>query len=204
MKFPSRLIFIMTIILGIIIGCGNKLSPYHYVSNYHHVSVPIRVVPIYIDKDFDSNDLESISKAIKQWNYVLNGYIELEVMTTQFNMSPLVIKEAQAGNGWIILKINHDSKLVHDNVPGRVTLAYCDEVGGYLMYIIRDRLEADDIYYITMHELGHLLGADHTVDGLMYFTYDKEKYRCIDYRAVVEVARHNFLVADRMNYCVAN
>jgi hypothetical protein len=184
------------------IGCGSGLTPYHYVNNFHRVEVPTKVIPIYIDKDFGNGDLIAIDNAIKQWNYALNGYIELEVMTTKFDMSPMTIKRCQEGNCWIILKINSSSYLVHDSGPFRVTLAYCNCVGGYVMYMIRDRMENDDVYPIMLHELGHLLGSEHTSVGLMYPTYSKEAYRCINYNAMLNVAIYNGLSIERLNYCV--
>lgn len=198
--------YIRNIISGLliffIISCVHHLPSYHYVDRYqYHISVPIKIIPIYIDNDFGNGDLLEIDNAIKQWNYALNGYIDLEVVTTKFMMESDIIKSVQRGEGWLILKISSDSPLIHEK-SNEQTLAFCNAIGGYALFVIRDRIGNEDMTGVMLHEIGHLLGARHTSYGLMYSIYSPDLYQCIDLPAITGVSLYQGIPEGRMNFCL--
>ena len=80
-------------------------------------------------------------------------------------------------------------------------MAFTDAVGGYKIYLVRDRDGNDDIKYLMLHEIGHLLGASHTETGLMSPMMDKQQFACIDYSTIVQVSLYQHLPVDDLNYC---
>lgn len=195
MKYIRYLILISFLL----IGCSGHLGNYHYTKNEHGVLV--KEIPIMVDRNFGSLDRESINAAIEQWNYALNGFIKLKVESWDFDMEVSSIVDTVRRRGFLILKIDSKSHLVVD-AKGQMILAFCDKVSGNYMYIIRDRLENDDVKYLALHELGHLLGVGHESKYLMAPIYQKINYQCIDYETMKVVAKRHDLLMDSLNYCL--
>lgn len=183
------------------IDCGPPpVMPFHYV---HRVGAvyPVKTIPIYIDNTFGEQDKLMIEDAVSQWNFALNGYIKLYVKDDHFDMNVEVLNEVvNKGNGWLFLRINHDSTFVHDE-KGFTTLAFVNEVGGNRCYFIRDRLNSEMMTGVALHEMGHLLGAQHDNVYLMRPHYDWAGYRCVDQEALKRVADYQNLPMDHLNYC---
>lgn len=194
MKRFSLLIFI------ILIGCLGYIhhDPYVYTLKPYHQST-LKTIPIYIDKDFGDQDLIYLDDAIRQWNYSLNGYIKLEIVSTKFDMEQDIIKKALSGNAWLILKIYSNNEMVYDS-PGSLTVAFVNKIGGNVLFLVRDRLSYEEITGVSLHEIGHLLGAKHN-SGLMSAEYNKNGLPCVDQIAMVEVAEYQGLPAKDLNYC---
>ena len=204
MKITSCFCWIICLVL---LSCaGNLHSSFTYLQISPHQQVAQREISIWIDGDFGAADQVSLQNAIDQWNFALNGYLVLQVKSTNFKMETYPMLEAQAGRGWLILKINHDNPIVafHDR-PGIMTLAMVDSIGGNTLYLIRDRIPNDMVTGLVMHEMGHLLGARHLEgEDLMTPLYKADDYRCIDYLTVRQVAVAQHLPVENLNYCVYN
>jgi hypothetical protein len=183
------------------IGCAPPLVPFHYVNVGVGPSVPLKVIPVWIDDNFGQADQVSIDDSVQRWNYALNGFIKLEVRSTHFNMEPEVISQVMQGGGWLILRIDSKSAFVHDHANS-LTLAFANALGGNRIYVIRDRVENSWVTGLMLHEMGHLLGAAHDGHDLMAPTYNWEACRCIDYEALQEVAQYQHLPLQQLNYCV--
>jgi hypothetical protein len=204
-----KLFIIFIKFLGIFSLCFLSCSPWHTSFSYirspaPHQEIAQRQIPIWIDKNFGDADQISLQTAIDQWNYALNGYIVLQVASTGFDMETYPMLEARAGRGWLFLKINSDNAIVafHDR-PHVTTLAVVDNIGGNTLYLIRDRVQNDQVTGLAMHEMGHLLGARHVEgDDLMTPIYNSDDYRCIDYLTIKQVATFQHLPLENLNYCV--
>lgn len=206
-------IALLTCILSI--NCGLTQYKYTYTNNHAPAaSYPKRIIPIYIDKSFSDQDKLSIDNAIGQWNYVLNGQIILHVNSYEFDMEPEVIRRAQQENAFLFLKVNSDFPGIPDDMPQQLckvtpkcqlTLAWVDRIGGSVMKIVRDRVGSADIQYIALHEIGHLLYLQHVnkKESLMYPTYNRFGYLCIDYESALKVSKTYGLDFQYMNYCNA-
>jgi hypothetical protein len=186
------------ILLCFILGCISPGRNFQYVSHSPAAVKARAVVPIWIDVTFSNADKEALGKAIAEWNYVLNGHVRLRVVSQSFDMSVEDIRESHRLGGWLILKIKGNNPRVADNN----WLAFCNEVGGRYMYIIRDRLTDRDVQPIMLHEIGHLLGAGHVGYNVMHKYYAYGRYNCVDRRTAETVALSWHLRADQLNYCV--
>jgi hypothetical protein len=190
------------------IGCmGHVVKPYHYIHSSMTSGVPLKVYHIWIDKNFGAADRVSIDDAIRQWNFALNGYVKLEVVSYEFDMEIEVLRRVVNGDGWIFMKIGSDSSLIDDGPkengkPKFYTLAWVNQVGGNKMWMVRDRIFNERVMGVTLHEIGHLLGAGHDSIYLMQPIFNLEDYRCVDYETARVVANYQHLQVGMMNYCV--
>lgn len=202
---------IALVVAAIIAGCAGvtlnpalpKLGLYHYTHVPYHEGTPVREIPIWIDKNFGEADKVEIDKAVDSWNYAMNGYVKLKVVDTHFDMEvDKIVTQVNAG-GWLFLKIDSKNKLVPpQSDKGFWTIGFCEQIGGHHMYLVRDRLTNDDIYGVTLHEIGHLMGSGHVGQRLMYPHYSRARFQCIDYDTMVKVSGFFDLELDNLNYCV--
>lgn len=194
----SRIILVITAFF--LCQCAhitNYNGPHHYV-RHPMASISIRTIPVYMDANFGNFDKAEIQKGLDQWNYALNGSLVLDVVDYNASVDALAIENVEKVNGLMFLRIDSLNRLI----PSYNALAFnYPRVGGNYIYIIRDRMFNDAIKPITMHEVGHALGAVHTDGGLMnpyYYTY---MYQCVDRVAANEVAEYQHLSLGRLNWC---
>ena len=210
-----KLVFLITLIISILfLNCHLVQYKYDYTNNRAQPSVPTkRTIPIYVDKEFSTQDKLAIDNAIGQWNYVLNGQIVLKVVSYSFDMEPAVIRQAQRENAFLFLKVTSDAPGIPDDMPPAkcritpncgLTLAWTDRIGGTIMKVVRDRISGEDVEYVVLHEIGHLLYLSHVPekDSLMYARYDRFRYLCIDRDSALKVSKTYGLDFNHMNYCV--
>lgn len=182
------------------------MEPARYTQVQQFVGEPRRVIPVVVDKTFSTDDQKAIDDSIAAWNYVLNGYLVMKVESWTFDMEIPVLKNIISRHGLVILKVDHTSSLIPDkkNAP---TLAWANEIGGTKVWVVRDRIGTEDMFPIMLHELGHILGAEHEEDKpefkgyLMYPHYSRGTYNCIDGKAMRKVAKFQMLLPDGLNYC---
>ncbi len=171
------------------IGCGHAGIRYYTRADFGSEVVG-RVIRIQVDGDFGEADKMSIDEAVDQWNYVLNGYIVLKVYNWNYVRGSEKIEPGE----FLIIKIGEP--YMKDN-----KLAYADRIGGNVIFVLRDKLNNEDISYLMLHEIGHLLGAGHLGERLMSTGYEQERYKCVDYLTMKQVADKWNLPIDKLNYC---
>ena len=146
----------------------------------------------------------AIDDAINQWNYALNGYIRLRIVSTKLDMEPEILKDVYKQNGYMVLKVNSDTPFVPSMKGGRI-LAWVDYIGiGHKLFIVRDRIEnTTELRELAMHEIAHLLGAEHIDDkpSLMQSEYFHINAQCIDEHTMKEVAVYQYIPFRSVNYC---
>jgi hypothetical protein len=197
----GSLLFLL--IVGLLVSCaesfGQTLGQFAYTVQVKEEPT-VREVKIWIDGDFGSADIIEIDNAIQAWNYALNGQIKLIVVDTYFHNEPEKVVEQIKSNGWLILKINSHMPIVTKEKDNRV--GFADRLGGHHIYLVRDRLFNVDVFGITLHEIGHLLGCGHIGERLMNPTFSRFKFQCIDLETIKEVARYQKLDVNKMNWCI--
>lgn len=213
MKNLGQFVFLLCVAICFF-GCATgHLGMYQYT---HAVPVTqwTEVMPVYIDKDFGDADKVNIARALEQWNFAFNGNARFELVSDRFDMAQeSVLRDVQAGRAFVIFKVNGNNPIVDasDDIvrkykPGAtgkdLSWGFTTSVGDHKVYLVRDRMGNDDVFYITMHELGHALGAEHTAEGLMYKFYTREQFQCVDRLAIEEVALYRHWNTRTVNYCV--
>lgn len=201
------LVLVLTLAIGVLTGCNAllgqpQLGRYVYTQTATQAATPIRTIPIWIDKGFGQADRLAIDDAIRAWNYSMNGYVVLKVVDWEFDMEIGKIVESVKQNGWLFMKIDHTNSMVPDNTKGYWTIGFTERVGGHHLYLVRDRLQNEDVFGVTLHEIGHLMGSEHVGERLMYPHYSRARFQCVDFDTIKSVAEAWDLVPASLNYCV--
>lgn len=191
-------------------SCVSIVPPTKYYYTQHQQAVyPARIIQVYIDKQFGEADKIEMQKAIDQWNFALNNNIKIEISPIPFDMEPQLIEQIRREKGWIFMKIDKNNPMIPPDTvagpdtPRYFTMAFCDFVGGSKTWFIRDKIDdTDKIYGITLHEIGHLLGARHTGKLLMSPHFDAEAYKCVDKGTVNQVSDFIGIPIEELNYCL--
>ena len=69
------------------------------------------------------------------------------------------------------------------------------------MWIVRDRLRNEWVTGVVLHELAHMLGAEHDEVYLMQPHFKWEDYRCVDKWTMMQVAKYQHISMGSLNYC---
>jgi hypothetical protein len=160
---------------------------------------------IYIDKDFSSDQLIFINQAIDNWNYSLNWAMSLKVVDTSFDVNN---KPINCNNCWYIEQpISSEEVISMDIERNLITYGWANFIGGDTIKIVSNRVNNNMLSGVVRHEIGHLLGAIHKGNYLMFPYYDEYKYECIDKETAEQVSTYykfDTSVIGKMNYCIKN
>jgi hypothetical protein len=211
---------ISLILIGLMTSCGG-VQYWTYTTNNtpSYITHPV-YIPVWIDQSFTGTQVEEIRAAIKEWNYVLNGHIviylaEKKAMGSDKKMynypdSFVSFEHGQAienqckkiGLGWVIYNIPSTDKHYDKNI-GSSVLAYVEREDEHSIVIISDRFGSRSMKDIVMHEIAHLLGADHVnAPSLEYPYYSQYQYSCIDKITVAQVAKKRDIPFEQLQYCL--
>ncbi len=174
---------------------------YGYTSHAFRASVG-RTLNMYVDREFSPSEQDRIVSAIRQWNYVLNGFVQIRARLLPQEASPRLIAGIRQSGGWIVARVDSRHPVAHQG-EGRHALALTIGTSySGVVYVISDRIGRRDLTGVVMHEFGHVLGAGHDAAGLMAPVYSAEGSRCIDRAAVAMVANAQRLPLQYLNWCV--
>lgn len=202
----KKLFACVLLVLSCILNCGTSYYSYHRGHIPEHVNHAV-VIPIWIDTKFNKEQLSQIKSAVNEWNNVFNGQMLLKLdkqFTGQEEGEKLFTEANKTGLGWVIVNLDENDPVLSDRIEsGDGTLAFVTKMNGHLLVVIGDRIGTRDLKTITMHEMGHLLGANHVnAPSLMTPRYGEEQYNCIDKITVAQVAGYQDLEFANLNYCI--
>jgi len=160
-----------------------------------------RSIELYVDRDFDDYERGRIVAAMRQWNYVLNGFVRFHARTLPDNPTRALLARIKRSGGWVVARVDSRHPMARQG-EGVNALAVTAGGNGGFVYVISDRIGQRDLTGVVMHEFGHVLGAGHGGHGLMAPVYNQAMGRCIDREAVALVASVHRLPLDRLNWCV--
>ena len=174
---------------------------YGYTNHASRVSVG-RNLYMYVAHDFEPRDRDRIVSAIRQWNYVLNGFVQIHARLLLGDATPETVARIKQAGGWVVARVDSRHPIAHQG-EGRHALAVTVGNGhSGVVYVISDRIGRRDLTGVVMHEFGHVLGAGHDAAGLMAPVYSAAGSRCIDRAAVAMVANVQRLPLSDLNWCV--
>jgi hypothetical protein len=176
------------------------LPPFRYTDHAQPASTG-RTIPLYVDSDFPGVERKAIVSAMRQWNYVLNGYVQFRAHVLPSDADSSEIARLRRGGAWIVAAIDSSHPIAQ---KGEGLHALAVTVGnGHdgFVYVIEDRIGGRDLAGVIMHEFGHVLGAGHDQAGLMAPVYNAAASRCIDRDAVSMVANAQHLPMRQLNWC---
>lgn len=188
------------IFLSVVPAGAATMGGWHYTDHAAPAATG-RSVDLYVDRDFDDYERGRIVAAIRQWNYVLNGFVRFHARTLPDNPTRGMLSQIRRSGGWIVARVDSRHPIAHQG-EGANALAVTVGGNGGFVYVISDRIGQRDLTGVVMHEFGHVLGAGHGGFGLMAPVYNPAMGRCIDREAVVLVASVHRLPINRLNWCV--
>lgn len=199
-RLKQILIIFITITIGV--GCGSAaFGP--VVHNYRYTrvmgGVTLRSIPLYIDQNMGEADKVAVQQAIEQWNYALNSNVILYVASWKYTGEIDEIKQIHQNHGIIIQNLTGLQAVEHNK--GERVLAFVNDIGGWVINVIRERIHNDDVKSVLLHEIGHILGAYHREHDLMQPIFDPDNYHCIDLDTLKQVAKRQGFDYQRGNYC---
>lgn len=99
-----------------------------------------------------------------------------------------------------VIKCDYTVQQTDDvNMDDDAAMAWASMIGGRTVLLTRGRYEEDTIG-IVLHEMGHLLGAQHVAGTLMNATYNKGMV-CPDVTTVAQVAAWNRVNLRLLGWC---
>jgi hypothetical protein len=173
---------------------------WHYTNRATPASTG-KILDLYVDRDFNEGERQHIVSAMRQWNYVLNGFVQFRARMLPDEPTPMLLAQIRRSGGWVVARVDSRHGVAQQG-EGRQALAVTTGGRGGFVYVISDRLGNRDLTGVVMHEFGHVLGAGHDGGGLMAPVYNVAMARCIDYDAVALVARAQRLSVNQLNWCV--
>lgn len=175
---------------------------FQYTANAARTATSARIIPLYVDRDFDEVDRQRIVAAFRQWNYVMNGFIRFDGRLLPDDATRAEVEQIRRHGGWVVARVDSTHPVAQKG-EGTHALAVTVSGGrnGGFVYVISDRLGGRDLTGVVMHEFGHVLGAGHDNSGLMAPVYSASGSRCIDYAAVAMVAQSQHLSMRDLNWC---
>jgi len=182
------------------VGRDPQTDAYRYTDHPARASTG-RVLPIYIDGDFNDDERQRIASAIRQWNHVLNGTLRLRAELLP-NASPRDLAQIRRSGAWFVARIDSRHSFARQ---AEVRQAMAMTVGGNggMVYVISDRFPPQELTAVMLHEFGHVLGAGHDDRGhLMASVYDRRNGHCIDRGAAAMVAAAQRVSVSQYNWCV--
>jgi len=184
--------FLVALLLALIVACTASSDV-----RMHPATSPVtqaRHESVLIDATFEAPDQQAIAGAVEDWNVVLSGAIVLEPHVTDMSLTERAI---------LIMRISSDASFIPPHRAGERVLAFTDRIGGRNVWLVKDRLPLDAVRGVTLHELGHVLGADdrRDVEGLMYIPTGPLQWGCVDKMTAQEVAHAQGLSLAALAYC---
>lgn len=137
---------------------------------------------VYICVDLPNEQQESAKKAIDGWNQALHQWRVFEIIEGNSSSCDYFVHETEK-------KPNDEH-----------ALAWAVSLGGHEIYM-RKGLYEHDTTGILMHELGHILGAQHLPGTLMNPYWFKHGFICPDMSTVAQVAAWNKINLSLLSWC---
>jgi hypothetical protein len=176
------------------------LPPYQYTAHAQGASSG-RAITLYIDGDFPDKQRQAIVSAVRQWNYVLNGYVQFRAHLLPETTTAQDIARLRRSGAWIVALVDSRHPIAQRGEGAHALAVTVGNGHDGFVYVIGDRIGGRDLAGVLMHEFGHVLGAGHDQAGLMAPVYNAAAARCIDHDAAAMVANAQHVPLQQLNWC---
>ena len=176
---------------------------YHNFYQYTRLTPAVvswRIIPVYIDQNFSQQEKIEVANAVMQWNYVLNNYIQLRIISFDTKFDEDKEDQVRKEKGFMIEKVSWKQACDLDECNDDI-LAFA-RLRGDTIYVINRRAEGEKLKGVILHEMGHLMNCVHVKDTLMDPHYNQTDFQCVDKTTEIQAARYLGLDSNRLNYCI--
>jgi hypothetical protein len=206
------------LMIPLVLSCSPTYFSYHRGSTIDHLSY-VEKIPVWLDKNFTAEQIEQIRGAIKEWNLVLNGQIVFQLVEKEEmgidkkkHLYPVTFDGREAGKtlennptgqGIVVYALKKGDKELKDSDVTDGMLAWVNGPGTRHIMVVIDRVGNRNLKTIIMHEIAHLLGAQHVSARSLENNYaGRYSYDCIDKITVAQVAAYQHLELHSLGYCI--
>src|SRR6476659_240746 len=117
---------------------ATEMDGWHYTTRPPPASTG-RVVELYVDRDFSDYERQHLLSAMRQWNYVLNGFVQFRARMLPDEPNPAMVSQIRRSGGWLIARVDSRHPVAHSG-EGRAALAVTTGNRGGFVYVISDRI----------------------------------------------------------------
>jgi hypothetical protein len=115
------------------------LPSYQYTDHAQPASTG-RTVALYIDADFPDAQRQAIVSAMRQWNYVLNGYVQFRARTLPQNTNASDIAQLRRSGAWIVALVDSRHPIAQQGEGAHALAVTVGNGHDGFVYVIRDRI----------------------------------------------------------------
>src|SRR5260221_5581009 len=101
----------------------DDVSAYRYTDKPSAAAMGVRILTVYVDRDFNAAAREHIGLALQQWNHVLNGFVQLRPALLPSDPSDRMLAQLRRSGAWIVLKVDSRHPAARDRIAMAVTIA---------------------------------------------------------------------------------
>jgi hypothetical protein len=178
---------LILILFVFIIGCSSDNCDLYDSTLEPPIFPTNTVISVWVDEGFSKEELIEINNSLLEWNITFNGARVLSVVNWSLEHTDKNFSIITKNKDLLILRIS-STELGDKYLPGLIGFV-SPSYGGKTVYLISDLINADTIFGVLLHELGHVFGASHSDSGLMQPLYSKEDTTCVDYWTALQVQR---------------
>jgi hypothetical protein len=176
----------IAVLLALLTGCASP--QYQWTSTPQVDTGRVRVVRV--DDGFSNSQVSEIVQGIGLWNHVLNGQIRLQIDLGTID----IVKDVRRADSVLTLRILPEYDWASKKDCGWVT---DPGVGARVLYVVVGREGCHSVLETFVHEMGHVLGARHSVGAMS----NPPENVCIGRETVEQVAKVQGIDPAKMNYC---
>lgn len=138
----------------------------------------------YVCVDVPNAQLPAVKEGVKAWSKSLAQWKVLEVVTDDS----------------LGIRCDYLIQETTDTCPSNDSaVAWASDIGGHLIFLTKSRYERDPTA-IVLHEMGHVLGAQHVAGTIMNESYIPNS-TCPDVVTVAQVAAWNHVNLSLLSWC---
>src|SRR5215218_3248324 len=136
-------LLVAALLLSAIPASAATMGGWRYTDNAAPAATG-RTVALFVDRDFDDYERGRIVSAMRQWNYVLNGFVRFQARTLPDNPTREMLFQIKRSGGWVVARVDSRHPIARQG-EGTQALAVTEGGQGGFVYVISDRIGQRDL-----------------------------------------------------------